>query len=658
MTYSPGSLKHILYYGTDEPPPARTALRAGPLSLIWENGDLRYIGLGQREVLRRLYVALRDRDWGTVPNSMSNLAIHAEPDAFHITYDVVNRAGEIDFVWQGEIVGSTDGTIRATLDGVARTTFLKNRIGFCILHPAESAGAPARVEHVNGTLEAGILPIHLSPDQPVQPFAEMRRLSHEVEPGVWAELTFEGDVFEMEDQRNWTDASFKTFSTPLRLPFPVELQAGTRVRQSVTLRLRDERAAPRVFAVGEAPELTFAVDSTAATVALPPIGLGAASHGAQLTRREIGRLHTLNLGHLRVDLALAQDGYETDLRRASAEADALGAPLEIALFVSPERVEQELARFRAVLDAIRPRVTRFLIYPTREMFRGGTPFEAVLDATRRRLAGYSGAALVAGTNADFIFLARNLPPRDGLSALTFAITPQVHAFDNASLAETLATQAAAVASARRLARDLPVIVSPVTLKLRHNPYATGPVPSVPPSALPPQVDPRQVSLFAAGWTAGSLKYLALGGASSITYYETTGWRGVMEREGGSPLPDQFRSLPGAVFPIYHVLADAGEFAGGDVLTARSSAALRVDGIALRKAGRSAVILANLTAEPQRVTVVGVQGKPWVRMLDETNAEQAMRAPEVFRASPGEQRPVEDGRLALDLLPYAVARVGG
>lgn len=96
------------------------------------------------------------------------------------------------------------------------------------------------------------------------------------------------------------------------------------------------------------------------------------------------------------------------------------------------------------------------------------------------------------------------------SMLTFAITPQVHAFDNASRVETLATQAAAVASTRRLAGERPVIVSPVTLKPRHNPYATGPVPPVPPGALPPQVDPRQMSLFAAGWTVGSLKYLAQG----------------------------------------------------------------------------------------------------------------------------------------------------
>jgi hypothetical protein len=53
--------------------------------------------------------------------------------------------------------------------------------------------------------------------------------------GTAFRLSFIGDVFETEDQRNWTDASFKTYSTPLSRPFPVSVAAGTVVRQSVLL---------------------------------------------------------------------------------------------------------------------------------------------------------------------------------------------------------------------------------------------------------------------------------------------------------------------------------------------------------------------------------------------------------------------------------------
>ena len=80
------------------------------------------------------------------------------------------------------------------------------------------------------------------------------------------------------------------------------------------------------------------------------------------------------------------------------------------------------------------------------------------------------------------------------------------------------------------------VVSPITLKPRFNAYATGPAPQRPPEALPPEVDARQLSLFGAGWTLGSLRAVVSSGALSVTYYETTGWRGVMEQAGGSPLP--------------------------------------------------------------------------------------------------------------------------
>ena len=644
----------VLLYGQDEPLPERRLLRAGPLTAVWENGDLRYIKLGEVEVLRRIYVAVRDRNWGTVAPAMSNLVMDIGPDAFRIGFDIENQEGEIDFAWHGEITGGEDGTIHFRMDGVARRTFLRNRIGFCVLHPAEAAGAAASVTHVDGSCEDGVLPVDVVPSQPVLPFAEMAGLTHEVLPGVWADLRFSGDVFEMEDQRNWTDASYKTFCTPLRLPYPVEIRAGTRVQQAITLSLRDERPGQTV-ALGSTPApLTFAVDLDGPTDPLPEIGLGLASHGLPLSPREIDRLKALHLGHLRADLHLAQPGYAADLRRAAAEAAALNVPLHLALFITAEAADHELAELRPILDELRPPVATFLVYPAEERFGGGTPVAEVVAMARRHLGSWPGARFAAGTNADYIFLARNLPPLDQVEALTFAIHPQEHAFDNASLVETLRTQATVVASARRLGEGLPVMVSPVTIKRRFNPHATAPEPEPPPGVLPSPVDARQMSLFGAGWTAGSIKYLAAAGASSITYYETTGWRGVMETESGSPA-QPFQALAGAVFPLYHVLADVGEFAGGAVARTRASDPLAVEGLALRKGGQARVLVANMTAEDQIVTVRGLRGPVRLRVIDASVAEEAMRQPEMFRAGAGtEVRPGDE--FVIELQPYAIARL--
>lgn len=165
-----------------------------------------------------------------------------------------------------------------------------------------------------------------------------------------------------------------------------------------------------------------------------------------------------------------------------------------------------------------------------------------------------------------------------------------------------------------------------------------------------------MSLFGAGWTLGSLKYLAESQAASVTYYETSGWRGVMETEAGSPLPEKFVAIPGAVFPLYHVLADVSEFAGGEIIRSQSSNTLTVDGLALQKDGRTRLILANLTDRPQQISVQNLSGSVWVGHLNETNVETAMQAPEAFRSTPGELLPTSAGALELNLLPYALVRI--
>jgi hypothetical protein len=639
--------KNVLRYGREASLPARVPLRAGPLTLIYEAGDLRALKLGDREVLRRVYVALRDRNWGTVPAVLSNVHMDVGDDAFAITYDAEHEQGAIHLAWRATIRGDANGTIAFALDGVARSTFMRNRIGFCVLHPMrECAGRPCRVEHTDGSSKDGAFPAFIAPHQP---FMDLRALAHEVVPGVWARVQFSGDVFEMEDQRNWTDASFKTYSTPLALPFPVQVKEGTEISQSVMLTLQGRPPTLQPTIRQTEPTLTVGQEPAGR---LPRIGLGVASHGRPLDEKELQRLRELNLAHLRVDLHLSRGDYEPTLRQAAAEARALGASLEVALFL-PAAVRDELRSLVRVLDRIRPPVCAWLVLDE----AGRTTPEELAHLAREHLQAYAPAAQIGGgTDLFFTDLNRQRPPVQALDLVCYSLNPQVHAFDNTSLIETLETQAVTVASARQFAGGRPLAVGPITLKRRSNPNATAPGADLSPGELPPQVDVRQMSLFGAAWTLGSLKYLSESRIYSATYYETSGWRGVMETEAGSPRPEAFPSLPGAVFPLYHVLADAGEFAGGEVVPVTSSDTLRVEGLALRQGDRVRLLVANLRPHVQRVSLIGLGSHARLRVLDETNAEQAMLRPQAFRTGAGRTAQTEGGTLSLLLRPYAVARI--
>ncbi|MFB3042178.1 MAG: hypothetical protein ACE1ZS_10345, partial [Candidatus Poribacteria bacterium] len=231
--------KPVYYYGDDVPSPERIKLHAGPISIIFEpdNGFLRYVRLGDQEILRGIYAAVRDHNWDTIAPVISNLEVETTEDTFHLTFDVTCHEGDIDFFWKGTLTGNSQGTVQFIMDGVSRSTFLRNRIGFCVLHPIACAGKPCTIEKVDGTVEQSEFPLYISPHQP---FMNMKAISHEVLPGLSAKVGFAGDIFETEDQRNWTDASFKTYCTPLEIPYPVEVQEGDEITQSITISLKGE----------------------------------------------------------------------------------------------------------------------------------------------------------------------------------------------------------------------------------------------------------------------------------------------------------------------------------------------------------------------------------------------------------------------------------
>jgi D-apionolactonase len=636
---------NILRYGTSEPLPEARVLRAGPLTLSYEAGDLRYVKLGDKEIIRRLYVAVRHEHWGTVAGAIYNEQIKQNADSFEITYESLHKHNETAFVWKALIRGDANGHITFEMNGEALSTFLRNRIGFCVLHPIrECSGVEATIEHVDGSSSTAPFPLNIAPQfvvngiiQPVHPFSEMRSLRHAVTPKVQAEIQFLGDIFETEDQRNWIDGSYKTYCTPLRLPWPVEIKKSEKLQQSVSLTLQG--TLPNITSASEKVIIITPGDGM---TTLPSIGLSVASHGEELTERELEHLRKLSLAHLRVDLTLSEK-YQAKLKQAVVQVKALNVKLELALLLS-DNAEAELESIvRNLQDAP---LLNVIIFHVVEFCTSERWLRLARDIFR---AHDINVPIYGGSNAYFTHINAEKPPIDALDGVVYSVNPQVHAFDNASITETCEAISSTVQTARTFMGDTPLAISTVTLKSRYNPYDKAKrVPSS--NELPPQVDVRQLSLFGAAWTLGSLKYMAESGVLEYaTFYETTGWGGVMEKEGGSPLPDKFPSVAGGVFPLYHVFADVAEFVNGEVMKSGSSQPLKIESLVLCKENKQRVLVANMTPEAQTVRLE--QANATYRLLDETSAEQAMIFPQDFRGGEGKMWTGE-----LTLLPYALVCV--
>jgi hypothetical protein len=382
---------------------------------------------------------------------------------------------------------------------------------------------------------------------------------------------------------------------------------------------------------------------------IPLVGIGLANDEAALSAEQVALLSALDLDHLRVDLDLQSSDWPRLLDRAASEAAAMRCHLELALFVAADAAPRQLEALAAALPTDPP-VVRALLHDVQEPV---TP-TSLVEVARRCLPE---SVLVTGaTDAYFAQLNAFRPPAGVFDALAYPITPQVHAFDEASLVESLAAQADTVATACSFAGGSAIVVSPVTLRPRFNPDATEPTSLPREGELPANVDPRQMSLFGAAWTLGSLKHLTESGVSAVTYFETVGWRGLLETDS-TRARAPFPSEPSMVFPLYHVFTELAAWRGAVVVDCRSSHPLTAEGLFLRRDDGELGLIANFTSRPVSVVLSPLpEGRTaTIRTLDESTVRDAMFELNAF-CERQDRQTLRTQDLTIELAPFAVARL--
>jgi hypothetical protein len=628
---------------------------AGPLTLAIDGTDLRYVAFEGHELLRRAYVGVRDLNWDTVEGRVTRRDLDVGDNAFRLSMEIEYQQRDLAFTAAVQAIGRADGTLEYVLSGRASSSFEFAKIGLCLHHPiAGLAGQPFTGLTPWGPV-GGRLPDHIGPQIQLTTeqwhlplFLPVSELSLEHTAGT-LHFAFEGDLFEMEDQRNWSDQSYKTSSTPAYLGYRHALSESQEVHQRVTVSFEPSPRPPRVAGRGnaESPEQVRLQLGALTGRLIPPIGL---THAGRLSSQASQLLSAMGPSHLRLEVDLREPTWAERLEGELVDCRAVGASVELALFLAGDPREV-LGVVNDTLRAASVPVTRVLVFRRDE---------EVTNPEWPRLVRHHlplTAPIGGGTNLYFNELNRSLPDLRPFDVLAYSTNPQIHAFDDRSLVENLEGQAEQVASARAFGGDRHLAVSPITLRPRFNAVAQTAIPQPAPGALPSNVDARQPTLFAAAWTLGSVMNLVAAGADSLTYYETVGPRGVLEPDGGSNLPQElFASSPGMAFPLYHVLADAAGLVGSPVVACRAEKASWLAALAVRTPAGFVLLLANLCPS-ERAIRIELAGRASVRfrVLNDSTFEQAGSDPSTFRAVT-QDLPPAPGPTQLTLSPYATARL--
>ena len=629
---------------------------AGDLTAELDGASLRRVRLGRRVVADHIYVAVRDAAWNTIPAVISDMDVRSGDGEFLVKFVARHIHDTLEFSWTGVIQGRADSTILYQMDGRAASRFRYARIGLNVHHgAAEYAGRVYRAG-LDEDYWIGELPRDVGPqairDGTLRGVVEpLHRFEVRLDGDLLVSFSFEGEEFEVEDQRNFGDATFKTYATPLSRPWPSESDPATAYRQSVTMSVV---AANRPSRIEETEPVTFSIGERLWRP-LPRIGFGVANSDGPLSARELERVRALRPAHLRLDLRPGDDDAASAVARAAGQAAGVGAKLEVAILVGSD-VSSELEAAVRMLTPTRDQLEVILVFaPPQGALDRGTPAEILLAARNALGGAFTGVPIGGGSDVFFASVNRTPPNGELLDVLAYPISPTVHLADDATIVEGLACLGDSVRRARKTMGGRPVRISPITLATRHGPYPNGPAL---PGELPPGVDARQASLLGAAWTVGAVAELADAGADALTVFETVGWRGVVERDAGSPMPARFPSSPGDVFPMWHVFAWLASLRDSEVLGSTTSDPWRAVGLAALAGDSIQALVASVSTDEIDVEIGPLpEGRAHVWILDDVNVADATNHADTFVHEAMFERSVDrDGRLRLHLRPYAIAGI--
>ncbi|MBV9733875.1 MAG: hypothetical protein JO275_13970 [Verrucomicrobia bacterium] len=642
----------IRLYGTDEVVEAPRILRAGPLSAELEAGNLRHIRYHGHEMIRAISFIVRDKNWGTYAPAISQFEMQEMPDSFRVSYEALIEG---EFRYSVVITGGANGSLSFSGKGNAISDFITNRTGFVVLHPIAPAGAACTVEHVDGNIEETKFPLLIDP---VQPMRDLRAITHEFWTNLKVTCRMEGDTFEMEDQRNWTDASYKTYVRPLALPWPYEIAKGTTIDQRVTL---------SVFGSGsniERKEFAYSITLGGPpswppdSISMPPLGIGLHPKDVDTTKENVAIIKEAAPHHIICHYDPRLGHNHSDLKRMTEVGQEIGAELWLEFVVpSVENFEEDIREAGRGAAELGNPFSAVMVSPAPDLkctlpgspWPPCPPLEACYRAARK---AFPGARIGGGMFSFFTELNRKRPPLDLLDFVTFTTAAIFHAGDDRSAMEGLTSLPALASTIQSFIDDRPYHVGPSAIGLRMNPYGEAPMPN--PGNIRQAMngmDPRQRGLFAAAWAVGFVAWFVKYGApaSALTLGGCTGEFGITyaKQDYSQPWFDE----NGGVYPVYHVIKGLAGMRGQPVCKLLIGHYDKFQAIATaRDGGGGELWVTNLTDQTEDIQIIPkLTGK--ISILSAAEFERSTKDLSVMDSL---EQPFSAWETVLP--PYAVARI--
>ena len=566
--------------------------------------NIRYEGV---QIIDLLYTAIRPSDWSTLKSDEYAADLRISGNDYEIT---ITESFTSALVATTKVILSAGNTFSVEYELKGLAEYSVNRWGICFcLDTADWMGASVLSSGNSYSLLRDISPQRVVDGVVQGLFPESHEMQFIAADQRYLKVASNGKVLEAEDQRNWTDNTYKIYSGSLKEPRPFTTSPGSSWKQKVNF----EVGVPKQNSADPTKILVREIE------ALPSIGLQFNSDPL-LTPDDLEKaLVLLEIDHLRVNA-------ESLTPQKIATTASNGLILETALLSSNQN---EILKAEVVQLSERvPAGSRLLIQ------REGREVVEATDLPKNE----SLNTYIPGTDAYLVDLHRE--KFEFTNSVSYSITPTVHSTDTETIFKTLSTQKESIEFAQKYLAPQ-VFLSPITFSTRGNPE-TG-------HSRDQRINFADLdsamhirTIEGAAWTLGSIHAVASAGAFSGSWHELFGEHGIIYSQSGAI----------KFSPVFHAISALGAHHAHQITIATS---LDNSWVAFENRETKTILVASLRPWSLEITAKVLAGYKSMQSLRGEDCDTASQIMDWW--SFAEATPIS-ADFPLTLTPFEIALIRG
>ena len=493
-------------------------------SVLRDNLFLRNIKYNNIEILKLISFLVRDKNWNNYSPEIIKTSSYNKDQQLHFEFDL--KYGDVEQLEVKLLLSIGSNSVKLIANGKFLTDFWTNRIGFNLLLPLDGVvNQQVIVSKSDQTTETLKYPLIIQPDQPMVKF---NNLSYEMFDSIALNIRFDGIHFEMEDQRNWGDASYKIYSGSLLDPFPYKENKNSAFHQEIEITVREKNNSLETISNQNIIPLNIQEE-----YAMPKIGIKVDNE-------------TNGIDIVNVDFVYHLVDFE---RNTESKPNFNNLPIYlVALIDHTKKVKDIVKDIKDYILSNKISVDKILICPKIYLnsFQPAGEWPSVPklgDYYKEAKIQLPDVHIFSGMVTNFTELNRKKP--DGkFDGINFSFTPIVHDASDYGVLDTPNSLKYILHSVNNFSKDTPIHIGPMTLGMHFNPYGEKLAANIDQVRLEmTDFDPRHDSLIGLNWTIAVFAETLSKNTKFITIASLKGVHGILTES------NQKRPL----FYIYEVL---------------------------------------------------------------------------------------------------------